>query len=57
MRHVEELLAEAGMDLRDVLRLTIYTTEMDQTLAAYGAVLDYRRRAGTPMTEVAREAA
>ena len=38
--NVEDLLARGGMDLRDVLRLTVYVTDMDAALAAYGALVE-----------------
>jgi enamine deaminase RidA (YjgF/YER057c/UK114 family) len=40
MAHVEELLAAGGMDLRDVVRLTIYVTDVDAALAGYGAITE-----------------
>lgn len=40
MANVEELLAAGGMDLRDVLRLTIYVTDMDAALAGYAAITE-----------------
>jgi enamine deaminase RidA (YjgF/YER057c/UK114 family) len=38
--NVEDLLARGGMDLRDVLRLTIYVTDMDAALGAYGSLVE-----------------
>jgi len=38
--NVEDLLARGGMDLRDVLRLTIYVTDMDAAVGAYGALVE-----------------
>lgn len=38
--NVEDLLAGGGMDLRDVLRLTIYVTDMDAALGAYGSLVE-----------------
>ena len=35
---MEELLALGGMDLGDVLAMTVYTTDVDGVLAGYGAV-------------------
>jgi enamine deaminase RidA (YjgF/YER057c/UK114 family) len=40
MRNVETLLTAAGMDLTDVTRMTIYTTDVDATLAAYDAIVE-----------------
>src|SRR5206468_1339716 len=33
--NIEQVLAGAGMDLRDVLRLTVYTVDVDGLLAVY----------------------
>ena len=38
--NVEDLLARGGMDLADVLRLTVYVTDMDAALAAYGSLVE-----------------
>ncbi len=38
--NVEGLLASGGMDLRDVLRLTIYVTDIDAALGAYGSLVE-----------------
>ena len=38
--NVEDLLARGGMDLRDVLRLTVHVTDMDAALAAYGSLVE-----------------
>jgi enamine deaminase RidA (YjgF/YER057c/UK114 family) len=38
--NIEDLLARGGMDLGDVLRLTVYVTDMDAALAAYGALVE-----------------
>ena len=38
--NVEDLLAGGGMDLRDVLRLTIYVTDMDAARGAYGSLVE-----------------
>ena len=38
--NVEDLLSSGGMDLRDVLRLTIYVTDMDAALGAYGSLVE-----------------
>lgn len=40
MTNVEAVLAAGGMDLRDVLRLTIYAADMDAILASYGVVVE-----------------
>jgi len=40
MANVEELLSAAGMDLSDVLHLTIYVTDVDAAVAVYGAVTE-----------------
>ena len=39
MDNVQELLGLAGMDLRDVLQLTIHVTDMDAALASYGEIV------------------
>ncbi|RZS79938.1 enamine deaminase RidA (YjgF/YER057c/UK114 family) [Motilibacter rhizosphaerae] len=44
--NVEELLAAGGMGLRDVLRMTVFTTDVDGTLAAYGAIVSRLAAAG-----------
>jgi enamine deaminase RidA (YjgF/YER057c/UK114 family) len=36
--NLEALLKEAGMDLSNVVRLTIYTTDIDATIANYAAM-------------------
>ncbi|GAA4836794.1 hypothetical protein GCM10023201_27140 [Actinomycetospora corticicola] len=38
--NVESLLAEGGMDLRDVTRLVVYVTDMDAALVSYGALVE-----------------
>ncbi len=38
--NLEDLLARGGMDLGDVLRLTIYVTDMDAALDAYGSLVE-----------------
>jgi enamine deaminase RidA (YjgF/YER057c/UK114 family) len=40
MANAESVLAAAGMDLSDVVRLVVYSTDVDATLAAYGAVVE-----------------
>ncbi len=36
--NLEAVLKDAGMDLSNVVRLTIYTTDVDATIASYGAL-------------------
>jgi len=36
--NLEAVLKEAGMDLSNVVRLTIYTTDVDATMASYGVI-------------------
>ncbi len=38
MANVEIVLAAAGMDLGDVLGMTVYAVDVDAVLAAYGAI-------------------
>jgi enamine deaminase RidA (YjgF/YER057c/UK114 family) len=40
MENVEQVLSAGGMDLRDVLHLTIYVTDIDAALAGYNAITD-----------------
>lgn len=40
VHHIEEILALAGMTLTDVFSLTIYTTDITATLAAYEALTE-----------------
>lgn len=40
MANVETVLAAADMTLGDVVRLVVYTTDVDATLAAYGAIIE-----------------
>lgn len=40
MRNVEQVLGAGGMTLADVIRMTVYTTDVDATLAAYGAITE-----------------
>jgi enamine deaminase RidA (YjgF/YER057c/UK114 family) len=50
---VEDLLDRGGMDLGDVLSMTVYVTDMDAALASYAAVADRLRAAGaTPPATV-----
>lgn len=46
MANVEALLGAGGMDLGDVLALTVHTTDVDAALAGYGAVLERLALAG-----------
>ena len=39
-RRLSDLLAHGGMDLRDVLSMTIHVTDMDAAMAAYGTVVE-----------------
>ena len=49
MANLEAVLAAAGMDLADVLRLVVYTTDVDATLAAYDAITErLHRYSATP---------
>ena len=51
MANLEAVLAAAGMDLGDVLRLVVYTTDVDATLAAYDAITErLRQYSATPPT-------
>lgn len=51
MANVEAVLGAAGMDLGDVLRLVVYTTDVDATLAAYDAITERLQLfAATPPT-------
>ena len=55
MDNVERLLTLGGMDLRDVLRLTVYVTDMTAALRSYGVLTDRLDAAGAtpPATLVA----
>lgn len=44
--NLEAVLAEAGMALADVVRLTVYTTQPEQTLANYGVLASRLGAAG-----------
>lgn len=46
MRNVEQVLAAGGMTLADVIRMTVYTTDVDATLAAYAAITERLAAAG-----------
>ncbi len=50
--NVEAVLAAGGMDLADVLRLTVYATDVDAVLAAYDVLGERLAAAGAtpPMT-------
>lgn len=39
MANIETMLTTAGMGWSDVLRMTIYTTDVDAAFAAYGGIL------------------
>lgn len=43
--NVEELLALGGMDLRDVLSMTMYVTDVEAALGAYGPIVERLRHA------------
>jgi len=40
MRNVGHVLSAAGMSFADVTRMTIYTTDMDATLASHEAIVE-----------------
>jgi enamine deaminase RidA (YjgF/YER057c/UK114 family) len=44
--NIEQVLAGAGMDLRDVLRLTVYTVDVDGLLAVYPVLAERLAAAG-----------
>ena len=46
MANVKALLALGGMDLRDVLSMTVHTTDVDAALAGYGAIVERLTLAG-----------
>ena len=46
MDNVETVLAAAGMSLADVVRVTLYTTDIDRFFAAYGAYAGRLAQAG-----------
>ena len=54
MRNVEAVLSAAGMGYPDVIRMTVYTTDVDATLASYTAITERLEPAGAtpPMTLV-----
>jgi enamine deaminase RidA (YjgF/YER057c/UK114 family) len=41
MRHISTVLDAADMTFADIIRISIYTTDVDATLAAYGAILEH----------------
>lgn len=51
MRNVESVLSAAGMGYGDVVRMTVYTTDVDATIKSYSAVTERLALAGaTPPT-------
>lgn len=46
MRNVEQVLAAGEMTLADVVRMTVYATDVDGVLAAYGAITERLAAAG-----------
>ncbi|TKJ30274.1 RidA family protein [Blastococcus sp. CCUG 61487] len=54
VENVEALLAAAGMDLRDVLRLTVHAVDVDAVLASWDVLVERLARVGAtpPMTLV-----
>jgi enamine deaminase RidA (YjgF/YER057c/UK114 family) len=54
VENVEALLAAAGMEWTDVLRLTVYTTDVDAVLAHFDVLAERLARVGAtpPMTLV-----
>ncbi len=54
VENVETLLETAGMDLTDVLRLTVYAADVDAVLAHFGVLAERLARVGAtpPMTLV-----
>ena len=54
VENVEAVLAAAGMDLADVLRLTVYAVDVDAVLAAFDVLTERLARVGAtpPMTLV-----
>jgi enamine deaminase RidA (YjgF/YER057c/UK114 family) len=52
LANVESVLAAGGMDLGDVLRLTVHATDVDAVLAAYDVLAERLAAAGAtpPMT-------
>ena len=47
--NVEAVLADAGMTLANVVRLNVYTTDIDAFFASYGAVAERLGAAGVKM--------
>ncbi|MGY1624373.1 RidA family protein [Geodermatophilus sp. SYSU D00965] len=51
LANLESVLAAGGMDLADVLRLTVYATDVDAVLAVYDVLTERLARVGaTPPT-------
>ncbi|MCW2748743.1 MAG: Endoribonuclease [Nocardioidaceae bacterium] len=46
MHHLERILESGGMNLHDVLRMTVYSTDVDATIASYDAVSERLRAFG-----------
>lgn len=46
MSNIESVLSAAGMGYVDVLRMTVYTTDVDATLASYSAITERLQLAG-----------
>ena len=46
MRNVESVLSAAGMGYGDVVRMTVYTTDVDATLESYSAITERLALAG-----------
>lgn len=44
--NLEEVLAKADFSLSDVVRMTIYTTDVDKMIGAYGLMIDRLTKAG-----------
>lgn len=40
LTNLQTVLADAGMTIADVVKLTVYTTDVDELLAAYGGVAE-----------------
>ena len=52
--NLEAVLGEAGMSLANVVRLNIYTTDVDEFLANYGSMAERLRSAGVPARHTPR---
>jgi len=46
MDNLERVLKQAGLDLADIVRLNIYTTDVDKTFQSYGEVVGRLSAAG-----------